>query len=342
MVYGPRRSFLREWLAIGIPVGSLFNIPIRVHLLLLLALLYNWAFYVDLNAPLSWRIGLWLFSFAALFGSVLLHELGHCFGSYRVGGTAEQIILWPMGGLAYTSGVEKGPKEELVVTVLGPTVSLALAAAFSAIGYALKYFGANAPLWLTIGVQHLAFLNWMLFAFNILLPLFPMDSARILRGLASLRFNPNQTTFVITTIGIWLGAVLALLSFARLFPDLVGPWLGLIGLLGAISSYQERKRLEFQDVYADGPWYWRDRQYEAPTHVKKSVLAEVREAFTTLKSAGPGVSSPPEMPKHTPDERDLLKKELADATEHEDFLRAAQLRDQIRNLANQSNNPKLK
>lgn len=331
MDYMPRRARIWEWLGIGVPLGSLFGIKIRAHLLLLLVLLYNWVPYANSNIPTNWKIGLWMFSFIAMFGSVLLHELGHCYGSYRVGGHAEQIILWPLGGLAYASGMEKGPKEELIVTILGPAVSLGLAVIFTAGYYGVGAVMEPPPFWLEMGLRHLAFLNWILFAFNMLLPLFPMDSARIIRGFSSMRFNPNIVTYRLTTFGMWFGGIMAVLAFFRAFNELIGPWLGLIGLFGAIACYQERKRLEYSDVYMDGPWYWRNSQYASETSPQsRSVLAEVRDAFSTLGSSASSRSH--SHPMEPPTERERLRKELEEATLHEDFERAARLRDQIRNL----------
>jgi Zn-dependent protease len=38
--------------------------------------------------------------YVALFGMVLLHEFGHVLACRQVGGNAERIVLWPLGGLA--------------------------------------------------------------------------------------------------------------------------------------------------------------------------------------------------------------------------------------------------
>ena len=38
--------------------------------------------------------------YLALFGIVTLHEFGHSLACRQVGGTAERIVLWPLGGVA--------------------------------------------------------------------------------------------------------------------------------------------------------------------------------------------------------------------------------------------------
>ena len=37
-----------------------------------------------------------------LWWTVLIHELGHCLAGYLVGGESEKVLLWPLGGLAFT------------------------------------------------------------------------------------------------------------------------------------------------------------------------------------------------------------------------------------------------
>ena len=56
-----------------------------------------------------------------LLGTVLVHELGHCFAARRVGGEAVacSILLWPLGGLAFI-GDSFSPLEDLQVALAGP------------------------------------------------------------------------------------------------------------------------------------------------------------------------------------------------------------------------------
>src|SRR5919198_1151489 len=39
--------------------------------------------------------------YAALFAIVTMHEFGHALACRSVGGRADQIVLWPLGGVAY-------------------------------------------------------------------------------------------------------------------------------------------------------------------------------------------------------------------------------------------------
>src|SRR5271165_5735189 len=81
----------------SVPFFSAFGIRVRVHsaLLFLIAceLILNWTPGYDLPAK--------LISMAVLFAVILLHEYGHCIAARWVGGSASEILLWPLGGLAY-------------------------------------------------------------------------------------------------------------------------------------------------------------------------------------------------------------------------------------------------
>lgn len=68
--------------------------------------------------------------------TVLIHEFGHSFGARCVGGQAQQIILWPLGGLAYISH-DSGPKGDLWVTLAGPLTHIPQAAVWWVISYAM-------------------------------------------------------------------------------------------------------------------------------------------------------------------------------------------------------------
>ena len=70
----------------GIPVYIHYTLPLFLLVTALPSITSSRFFYVLLmNGPI-------------LFTTVLFHEWGHCFANYRVGGSAEQILLWPMGG----------------------------------------------------------------------------------------------------------------------------------------------------------------------------------------------------------------------------------------------------
>jgi Zn-dependent protease len=97
---------------------TLAGIPIRLHLTFLLVL--SALFLLGGAGP-------GVLFFAALFGCVLLHELGHALMAQRFGIGVREIVLYPIGGVARLVGTPT-PKQELWVTAAGPAVNVALAA----------------------------------------------------------------------------------------------------------------------------------------------------------------------------------------------------------------------
>src|SRR5205814_8780755 len=99
-------------------IGHLAGIRIRVHMLFILYIFFE---------LLSARDG---FLFTAhflfvLFGSVFLHELGHCFTARRVGGSADEVLMWPLGGLA-TVDAPRAAWPQFLTAAGGPAVTLLL------------------------------------------------------------------------------------------------------------------------------------------------------------------------------------------------------------------------
>ena len=60
---------------------------------------------------------------------LLLHELGHAFVARRFGLHVEDIVLWPLGGMARIREMPESPRVEAWVAAAGPAVNLALALA---------------------------------------------------------------------------------------------------------------------------------------------------------------------------------------------------------------------
>src|SRR3954452_4916315 len=63
--------------------------------------------------------------YIALFGIVLLHEFGHALACRQTGGTANQIVLWPLGGIAFVNPPRR-PGAMLWSIAAGPLVNVAL------------------------------------------------------------------------------------------------------------------------------------------------------------------------------------------------------------------------
>src|SRR5882724_7785177 len=116
---------MRDPFAWSVPLGRLFGVTIRVHWLfpiVALGLILRAAFQKDV-LPDTWKdVSIIL---VLMFLSVLLHEFGHCFGARLVDGDANEILIWPLGGLAYVE-VPHTPRANFITTLMGPLVNVGL------------------------------------------------------------------------------------------------------------------------------------------------------------------------------------------------------------------------
>ncbi len=200
----------------SIPIGSVFGIPIRlgISFLLVVPLLayligaqmaptveaLNIIFGRGIDpAPLTAGAMPWLLGLAAalgLFVSVFFHELGHSFAARRYGLETEAITLWFLGGLAQFAELPDEWRQEFVIAIAGPIVSVAIGVAC----YAL-FLAVPAELHALVFVfGYLALLNVVLAVFN-MLPGFPMDGGRVLRALLSRNRSRVEATRIAAGVG---------------------------------------------------------------------------------------------------------------------------------------------
>jgi Zn-dependent protease len=130
--------------------------------------------------------------------SVLAHELGHAFAVSRLGFGGSSIVLGMFGGVCRWRGNPR-PLQRVTVALAGPTVSLAVGLALSAI----DDFVPNPVARMVVG--HLAFLNLLWFAFN-LLPMLPMDGGVALNGLLSSRMPQLKAARISLVVSMVVGA----------------------------------------------------------------------------------------------------------------------------------------
>jgi len=170
------------------------------------------------------------------FGSVLLHELGHSLVARKQGVPVKDITLYIFGGVAQISEEPRSPKEEVLMALAGPAVSLALG-------------GLLMVLWLVVGpvsqavgavAMYVGFSNLFLGAFN-LIPGFPLDGGRVLRAILwRLRHDLTWATRWASRVGQAVAYAFIMLGMLRAFSgDWVGGlWLAFIGLFldGAARS----------------------------------------------------------------------------------------------------------
>ena len=139
--------------------------------------------------------------YLALFGIVLLHEFGHAMACRQVGGTANQIVLWPLGGVAYVRPPQR-PGATLWSIAAGPLVNVALLPV--TLGALAMARGAGWPDGMPDAYAFLRVVAWtnvVLLAFNIL-PFYPLDGGQILRSLLWFVLGRARSLMVATVLGL--------------------------------------------------------------------------------------------------------------------------------------------
>ena len=146
-------------------------------------------------SSISWNV----LEYLALFAIVLTHEYGHALACRQVGGRANQIVLWPLGGVAYVDPPQR-PGATLWSIAAGPLVNVALFPllfAFMALTTVWKHTRPN--------LYQFAFailvIDVVLFVFNIL-PIYPLDGGQILRSLLWFVIGRARSLTVSTLLGL--------------------------------------------------------------------------------------------------------------------------------------------
>lgn len=151
--------------------------------------------------------------YLALFGIVLLHEFGHSLACRQVGGRAERIVLWPLGGVAFVSPPPR-PGATLWSIAAGPLVNVVLAGVLTGVIMASGALGwfEDSPDARSL-LRAIWFINIVLLIFN-LLPIYPLDGGQILQSLLWFVLGRGRSLMVATIIGFIGVAALVLYAIA--------------------------------------------------------------------------------------------------------------------------------
>ncbi len=230
-------------------VGRIAGIDVYLHFTFLFLLAYMaFAHYSEHGSVAETLSGLGFI--LALFGIVVLHELGHALAARRYGIRTRSITLLPIGGVARLEHMPEDPRQELVVALAGPAVNVVLAGGIF-IGILLGHGLSPKGDVLRIGgsfIDQLFWLNVTLALFN-LLPAFPMDGGRVLRALLALRLDYVRATHVAASIGQGMAILFGLAGFF-VFSN---PFLVFIALFVWLGAAQEASMVQMRTVLAGIP-----------------------------------------------------------------------------------------
>jgi Zn-dependent protease len=179
-------------------------------------------------SSITWNV----LEYVVLFVLVLLHEFGHALACRQVGGQANQIVLWPLGGVAYVSPPPR-PGATLWSIAAGPLVNAVLFAPLTwlrALSRSLDWadtmpntYGLLRAVWL---------INLALLVFN-LLPVYPLDGGQILRSLLWYGLGRARSLMVATIIGF--AGVAALILFALWARSI---WFGVLSVFILLNCWR--------------------------------------------------------------------------------------------------------
>lgn len=230
----------------SIKIGRIFGINFRIHITFFLLLVF--IFLSVLNQRGIGPAILSTLFICAVFVCVLIHEIGHSLIARRFGKQAKSITLLPIGGVAAMEEMPEKPGQEIAMSIIGPFINLFIAVVlYISIGH-----------WTGIGVPDLypssvrAFfagligVNIMLAIFN-LIPAFPMDGGRVLRGILALKMNYVRAT----SLAVLIGQALAL--FFIFFGIFFNWWLALIGLFLYIGAGSEKQHVILRSLLHQVP-----------------------------------------------------------------------------------------
>jgi len=225
---------------------SICGIPVHVHYLLPAYFVLSFIFWLRVilenKSQFGYFVLLIVLDNLVLWITVLIHELGHCLAGWYVGGSSEKILLWPLGGLAYTKpplSSNNSRFAQIIIALGGPLTHIPQALFW---GLLLLYNGRNklhagvrvdnaltnhatwtqtiyTPIdeWVDYDFLMLSYtLNVWLFIVNLLLPAFPLDGSRVFVNFLLTKYTINYTAKIYVVANAVCGIAFILLAYLYL------------------------------------------------------------------------------------------------------------------------------
>jgi len=197
----------------------------------------HWSWFVVAIYEIQGRTGRYssvtwnVLEYLGLFLIVLTHEFGHALACRQVGGNANRIVLWPLGGVAYVDPPQR-PGATLWSIAAGPLVNVVLFPILLLVllfGRSMGWVQSLPDVYRLI--KALLYIDLGLLIFNIL-PIYPLDGGQILRSLLWFVLGRARSLMVATILG--LVGVAGFIGLALWRQDL---WLGAIAVFMLMNCW---------------------------------------------------------------------------------------------------------
>lgn len=232
-----------------INVTRLLGVDINIDLSFVLVIILAWLHWGQNGGIVAFLWGMLLV--VLLYLSVLAHELGHAMMARECGVQVLDVTLSPIAGVARIEQAPLSPRDDLFIALAGPAVNLAIfmilfpwMLLIGVISGPESLFAAGErfrDLNVSTMVSAVATMNLGLMLFN-LLPAFPLDGGRVLRGFLATRMSRRQATTIAARIGIAFAILLIVVGILNR-----DPVLPLLGLFVIWAAYFEARIVRIED-----------------------------------------------------------------------------------------------
>jgi Zn-dependent protease/DNA-directed RNA polymerase subunit RPC12/RpoP len=205
----------------GFRLFRIFGITVYLHFTWFIIAILEIQARKGLYDSIGWNVAEYL----TLFAIVLLHEFGHALGCRSVGGRADTIMLWPLGGIAYV-GPPPRPGAVLWSIAAGPLVNVLL------LPVTLPFLKLAPDRGLHTYLYTIASINLGLLLFN-MLPIYPLDGGQIVQALLWFVIGRARSLMVAAVLGI-IGAI-GLAGAAVYFGNY---WLIVLAIFAGIQAWR--------------------------------------------------------------------------------------------------------
>lgn len=192
-------------------IGRFAGTEVKVHVTFILLVVWL-AYFRYQQAGTAAAVEYTIF-FLLFFLCIVLHEFGHITMASRFGVRTPDVILLPIGGVARLERIPEEPRQELLIALAGPAVTLAIVVVLFlvAVGTGQEVLVSD-PLAGNVSLPvQLLVSNVLVLVFN-LFPAFPLDGGRVLRSLLAARMGLERATHIAGSIGQVFAVVLGILG----------------------------------------------------------------------------------------------------------------------------------